>query len=71
MQNDPKQHMQDCGAGLNTNTFVITDLPACHKHGDNDTMVVTHHAGKSMMTKVLVSKTLHHSPACAALGHSA
>ena len=33
-------------------------------------MTVTLHAGKSMMTNMLVSKTMHHSPAHTVLGHS-
>ena len=32
------------------------------------TMIVTLHAGKSMMTNKVVSKTIHHSPAQATLG---
>ena len=33
-------------------------------------MIVTLHAGKSMMTNMLNSKTMHHSPAHADLSHS-
>ena len=34
------------------------------------TMIVTIHAGKSIMTNTWVSRTMHHCPAYAVLGHS-
>ena len=34
------------------------------------TMIMTLHAGMSMKTNMLVSKTMHHSPTHAILGHS-
>ena len=34
------------------------------------TMIVTLYAGESMITSMLVCKTMHHSPACAVLDHS-